>query len=138
MQRCFAAQVDTATLQAETGDFVKVSPTCLHCTSHVACVHGPRLLFLQVYYTGKLDDGSVFDSNVEQEPLQFEIGAGKVIPGFDDAVTGLAEGEKRTQHIPAAKAYGECTCQKPLQRLLAYHRSSDQLVCTCTHLICMH
>lgn len=61
----------------------------------------------QVFYTGKLDDGSVFDSNLEQEPLQFEIGAGKVIPGFDEAVTGLSEGEKRTQHIPAAKAYGE-------------------------------
>lgn len=48
----------------------------------------------------------MFDSNIDQEPLQFEIGAGKVIPGFDDAVTGLAEGEKRKQHVPANKAYG--------------------------------
>lgn len=48
----------------------------------------------------------MFDSNVDQEPLQFEIGAGKVIPGFDDAVTGLAKGEKRKQHVPADRAYG--------------------------------
>ena len=48
----------------------------------------------------------MFDSNIDQEPLQFEIGAGKVIPGFDDAVTGLAEGEKRKQRVPADKAYG--------------------------------
>lgn len=60
----------------------------------------------QVFYTGTLEDGSVFDSNVDQDPLQFEIGAGKVIPGFDDAVTGLAEGEKRKQHVPADRAYG--------------------------------
>lgn len=60
----------------------------------------------QVLYTGTLDDGSTFDSNIDQGPLQFEIGAGKVIPGFDDAVTGLAEGEKRKQHVPADRAYG--------------------------------
>ena len=62
---------------------------------------------MQVHYTGTLEDGSVFDSSLEREPLEFEIGGGKVIPGFDDAVMGLAEGEKRKQLVPAERAYGK-------------------------------
>ena len=64
-------------------------------------------IYVQVHYTGTLEDGSVFDSSLEREPLEFEIGGGKVIPGFDDAVMGLAEGEKRRQLVPAESAYGK-------------------------------
>ena len=64
-------------------------------------------LDVQVHYTGTLEDGSVFDSSLEREPLEFEVGGGKVIPGFDDAVMGLAEGEKRKQLVPAERAYGK-------------------------------
>lgn len=63
----------------------------------------------QVHYTGTLEDGSVFDSSLEREPLEFEVGGGKVIPGFDDAVLGLAEGESRKQLVPATRAYGQYT-----------------------------
>lgn len=60
-----------------------------------------------VRYTGRLDDGEVFDSNLEgADALEFEVGAGQVIPGFDDAVLGLAKGESRTVRIPPEQAYG--------------------------------
>ena len=62
---------------------------------------------LQVHYTGTLDDGSVFDCSLDRDPLEFEVGGGKVIPGFDDLVLGLSEGEKRTKVIPSTKAYGQ-------------------------------
>lgn len=69
-----------------------------------------RTICVQVHYTGTLEDGSVFDSSLEREPLEFEIGAGKVIVGFDDAILGLAEGEKRKQLVPAERAYGKWLC----------------------------
>lgn len=60
-----------------------------------------------VRYTGKLDSGDVFDSNAQGgEPLEFEVGAGHVIPGFDDAVMGLEKGQSRTVRIPPEQAYG--------------------------------
>lgn len=59
-----------------------------------------------VHYTGKLDDGTVFDSSLEREPLQFSIGGGNLIPGFEQAVIGMAPGESKTQFIPADQAYG--------------------------------
>ena len=75
---------------------------------HAAATHTPPLSsLLQVHYSGTLEDGSVFDSSLEREPLAFEVGGGKVIPGFDDAVMGLAEGEKRKQLVPAERAYGK-------------------------------
>lgn len=61
---------------------------------------------VKVHYTGKLDDGTVFDSSEGREPLEFEVGSGSVIAGFDAAVTGMQEGETRTTHIPADQAYG--------------------------------
>lgn len=61
---------------------------------------------VKVHYTGKLEDGTVFDSSEGREPLQFTVGSGEVIPGFDSAVTGLAAGESRTTTIPADQAYG--------------------------------
>lgn len=62
---------------------------------------------VQVHYTGTLEDGSIFDSSKDREPLQFVVGSGMVIAGFDDAVTGLTEGETITAIIPAEKAYGK-------------------------------
>ncbi len=61
---------------------------------------------VKVHYTGKLDDGTVFDSSEGREPLEFEVGSGSVIAGFDAAVTGMQEGETRSAHIPADQAYG--------------------------------
>ena len=61
---------------------------------------------VQVEYTGKLKDGSVFDSSVGREPLEFTVGAGQMIPGFDRAVLGMKVGESKTVTIPAADAYG--------------------------------
>lgn len=62
---------------------------------------------VQVHYTGKLEDGSVFDSSAKREPLGFTVGAGQMIQGFDAAVDGMAVGDKKTVTIPAAEAYGE-------------------------------
>ncbi|HET6404851.1 MAG TPA: peptidylprolyl isomerase [Candidatus Thermoplasmatota archaeon] len=60
-----------------------------------------------VRYTGRLDTGDVFDSNEEgAEALEFTVGAGMVIPGFENAVLGLGEGEARTVRIPPEEAYG--------------------------------
>jgi peptidylprolyl isomerase len=61
---------------------------------------------VQVDYTGKLTDGTVFDSSVGKEPLKFVLGDGQMIPGFDKAVLGMKAGEKKTFTIPAAEAYG--------------------------------
>lgn len=61
---------------------------------------------VKVHYHGTLSDGSIFDSSTGREPLEFEVGSGMVIPGFDEGVTGMAVGEKRTVTIPADQAYG--------------------------------
>lgn len=62
---------------------------------------------VQVNYTGKLPSGEMFDSSEGREPLEFTAGGGQVIPGFDNAVIGMKEGEKKNVHIPVAEAYGE-------------------------------
>ena len=94
---------------------------------------------VQVHYTGTLDDGEVFDSSLDREPLEFEVGGGKVIPGFDDLVTGLSEGEKRKQVVPAAKAYGA----SPSNSCLHSTCLSNAHVCTChrtlaSDAVCLH
>jgi peptidylprolyl isomerase len=61
----------------------------------------------QVHYTGRLEDGQVFDSSEGGEPLEFEIGAGNVIPGFDEGVRGMSAGDKKTIEIEADDAYGQ-------------------------------
>ena len=61
---------------------------------------------VSVHYTGKLDDGTVFDSSVDRDPLQFTVGEGQVILGFEEAVVGMRPGESKTVKIPAEKAYG--------------------------------
>ena len=61
---------------------------------------------VRVHYTGTFDDGTVFDSSAEREPLQFTIGSGQVIPGFDNAVLDMVVGAKKKVNIPADQAYG--------------------------------
>lgn len=61
---------------------------------------------VRVHYTGTLNNGQVFDSSKEREPLEFKLGSGMVIPGFDAAVTGLEPGETVTATIPTNEAYG--------------------------------
>lgn len=62
---------------------------------------------VKVHYTGKLEDGSVFDSSQGREPLAFKIGEGQMIPGFEKAVMGMAVGEVREANISCQEAYGE-------------------------------
>ena len=62
---------------------------------------------IKVHYTGKLTNGEQFDSSAGREPLQFTVGAGQMIKGFDNAIPGMSVGEKKTINIPAADAYGE-------------------------------
>jgi len=62
---------------------------------------------VKIHYTGTLEDGTEFDSSAGREPLEFAIGSGQVIPGFDSAVDGMTVGDNQTVTIPAGEAYGE-------------------------------
>lgn len=61
---------------------------------------------VKVHYVGKFEDGTVFDTSREREPLPFTIGEGEVIPGFEEAVVGMHSGESKKVVIPAENAYG--------------------------------
>lgn len=61
---------------------------------------------VRIHYTGTLEDGSTFDSSEGRDPLEFTLGSGQVIPGFDKAVTGMVVGEEKTVEIPPEDAYG--------------------------------
>ncbi|MBT8417195.1 MAG: peptidylprolyl isomerase [Silicimonas sp.] len=61
---------------------------------------------VRIHYTGTLEDGSTFDSSNGRDPLEFTLGSGQVIPGFDKAVDGMAVGEEKTVDIVADDAYG--------------------------------
>lgn len=61
---------------------------------------------VKVHYVGKFEDGTVFDTSREREPLPFTIGEGEVIPGFEEAVVGMNPGESKKVVIPAENAYG--------------------------------
>jgi len=61
---------------------------------------------VKVHYHGKLTNGETFDSSEGRSPLEFEVGGGMVIKGFDDGVTGMSIGEKKTVNIPFNEAYG--------------------------------
>jgi peptidylprolyl isomerase len=62
---------------------------------------------VKVHYTGSLEDGSVFDSSEDKDPLEFTLGTGQLIPGFEKAVEGMAQGDKAKVTIPANDAYGQ-------------------------------
>jgi peptidylprolyl isomerase len=61
---------------------------------------------VKVHYTGKLDDGTVFDSSEGKDPLEFTLGEGNIIPGFEKAVEGMETGASDTVQIEAENAYG--------------------------------
>ncbi len=62
---------------------------------------------VKVEYEGTFDDGSVFDTTSGREPLAFQVGAGQVIPGFEKAVIGMAEGEEKDVRLESSDAYGD-------------------------------
>ncbi|MCD6525565.1 MAG: peptidylprolyl isomerase [Desulfuromonas sp.] len=62
---------------------------------------------VKVHYTGTYDDGSEFDSSKGGTPLEFTLGESQVIPGFEQAIAGMAEDEEKQVRIEAAEAYGE-------------------------------
>ncbi len=62
---------------------------------------------VHVHYTGRLDDGTVFDSSEGRDPLAFTVGSGQVVPGFDEAVAGMQVGDSKTVRIGPGDAYGE-------------------------------
>ena len=62
---------------------------------------------VKIHYTGTLNDGSQFDSSAGRDPLEFVLGSGQVIPGFDNAVEGMAVGDSKNVQIAPEDAYGE-------------------------------
>ncbi len=62
---------------------------------------------VKVEYTGTLEDGTVFDTNKGQQPLEFKVGDGSLIKGFEEAVIGMEKGEEKDVKLPPEKAYGQ-------------------------------
>ena len=62
---------------------------------------------VQVHYTGLLQDGTIFDSSESQAPIVLTLGGGDVIPGFDEAIVGMAVGDKKIETIDVQRAYGD-------------------------------
>ncbi len=62
---------------------------------------------VHVHYRGTLEDGTVFDSSEGGDPISFTVGSGEVIPGFEEAIEGMAAGDRKTQKIEVDEAYGE-------------------------------
>ena len=75
---------------------------------------------VRVHYTGKLTNGEQFDSSEGREPLEFTVGAGQMIKGFDDAMPGMSVGEKKTINILPGDAYGE----KDEQAIIEFPKSN--------------
>ena len=69
---------------------------------------------VRIHYTGKLQDGTVFDSSLEREPLEFTLGKGTVIPGLEDAIKDMDVGQSKAVTIPQEKAYGSHFDEKVL------------------------
>jgi len=69
-------------------------------------VHAKPGDIVRVHYTGRFEDGTVFDSSLDREPIEFTIGEGQIIPGFEEALIGMTSGESKTVMIPPEKAYG--------------------------------
>jgi peptidylprolyl isomerase len=62
---------------------------------------------VRIHYTGTLTDGATFDSSEGRDPLEFTVGSGQIIPGLDQALPGMAVGDKKTVEVPADQAYGQ-------------------------------
>lgn len=62
---------------------------------------------VKVNYIGRFEDGVVFDSSEGREPLEFTVGEGMLIPGFEEALIGMAPGEKKTVRVEPQDAYGD-------------------------------
>ena len=75
---------------------------------------------VKIHYTGTFDDGEVFDSSRDAEPLAFEVSAGEVIPGFDNAVLGMNVGETKQVRLPEEEAYG------PYNQEMVFDADPDQ------------
>ena len=75
---------------------------------------------VKIHYTGTFDDGEIFDSSREADPLEFEVGAGQVIPGFDNAVVGMKVGETKQVRLPENEAYG------PYNQEMVFDAEPDQ------------
>lgn len=76
---------------------------------------------VKVHYTGKLEDGQVFDTSADREPLEFQIGKGQMIPGFEVGIMGMELKEKKTISIPSEQAYG------PIKDELFFDIKKEQL-----------
>jgi FKBP-type peptidyl-prolyl cis-trans isomerase 2 len=87
---------------------------------------------VRVHYEGRLEDGTVFDSSAEREPLEFEAGSDQLIPGFSHAVVGMEMGEKKTVTLPPEDAYGDARPEMmqrvPTAELPEGVKVGDQLV----------
>lgn len=70
---------------------------------------------VKVHYTGTLDDGTVFDSSLQREPLEFTIGAQQVVPGFENGIIGMEIDETKTVNIPCENAYGPHNPQQVIE-----------------------
>jgi FKBP-type peptidyl-prolyl cis-trans isomerase 2 len=66
--------------------------------------HGSKV---KIHYTGRLEDGTVFDSSEGRDPLEFTLGEGRIIPGFETGTMGMTVGQKKTISIPPDEAYGD-------------------------------
>jgi peptidylprolyl isomerase len=62
---------------------------------------------VKVHYTGTLSDGEIFDTSKDRDPLQFTIGEGQVIPGFEEGIVGLGQGESKSITVSSDQGYGE-------------------------------
>jgi len=102
---CLALALFSPLLQASHGSGAQVK------IDEIAAGEGPEAVAfssVQVHYTGKLMDGTVFDSSVQRgEPFRFVLGAGQVIPGWEIGIRGMKPGGKRLLTIPPELAYGE-------------------------------
>lgn len=61
---------------------------------------------VKIHYTGKLEDGTIFDTSINRAPLRFTIGEGSIISGLEEAVVGMEPGELKVIKVPSNKAHG--------------------------------
>jgi len=78
-------------------------PFLLSCSAEKVTKGGDTV---KVHYTGKLEDGTIFDSSRDREPLELTLGSGSTIPGFENGIIGMALGDTKTITIPPEEAYG--------------------------------